>query len=74
MPAPVAADLGALERIADVPIEILARGLQAWTQLFGAISFELFGHLHNVIVDYDAFFEHEMRRAARVIVGTYPTT
>ena len=26
----------------------------AWTQLIGSISFELFGHLHGAIVDYEA--------------------
>ncbi len=40
-----------------------------WTQVFGTISFELFGHLHNVIHDYDAFFESQMRGAARFLVS-----
>ena len=47
----------------------LARGLLVWTQLFGAISFELFGHLHNVIHDYDAFFAHQVGRAGAFLVG-----
>ena len=29
-----------------VPDEVLARALLVWTGLFGAISYELFGHLH----------------------------
>jgi hypothetical protein len=33
----------------------------AWTQLVGSVSFELFGHLHNVIYDYPAYFEFQMR-------------
>jgi AcrR family transcriptional regulator len=67
----VHADLAGLRRQAapGVPDEVLARGLAAWTQLFGAISFELFGHLHNVIHDYDAFFDHEMRRAGQHLIG-----
>ena len=28
--------------------------------LIGTISFELFGHLHNVITDYEAHFDFEM--------------
>jgi hypothetical protein len=36
----------------------------AWTLLVGSISFELFGHLHNVIGDYEAWFDHEMRSVA----------
>ncbi len=67
----VHADLTGLRRQAapGVPDEVLARGLAAWTQLFGMISFELFGHLHNVIHDYEAFFDHEMRRAAQQLIG-----
>lgn len=29
----------------------------AWTELFGTMNFQLFGHLHTVIEDYDAWFE-----------------
>ena len=38
-------------------------------QLFGAISFELFGHLHNVIHDYDAFFDLQMGRAVQYLIA-----
>jgi hypothetical protein len=34
----------------------------AWTYLFGAISFELFGHRHNVVADTGAFFADEVDR------------
>jgi hypothetical protein len=39
----------------------LARALLAWSQLIGLISFELFGHLHNVITDFAAHFDYQMR-------------
>jgi AcrR family transcriptional regulator len=39
----------------------LARALLAWSQLIGLISFELFGHLHNVITDYAVHFDYQMR-------------
>ncbi len=39
----------------------LARALMAWSQLIGLISFELFGHLHNVITDYAAHFDYQLR-------------
>jgi AcrR family transcriptional regulator len=39
----------------------MARAITAWTLLIGTISFELFGHLHNVIEDFDAHFDFEMR-------------
>jgi AcrR family transcriptional regulator len=33
-----------------------ARAVQAWTALFGLVSFELFGQLHNVVDGRDEFF------------------
>jgi AcrR family transcriptional regulator len=44
-----------------LPPDVLARGMSAWTELFGHISFELFGRLQNTIEDYDAFFDFQMR-------------
>ena len=37
--------------------------------MFGTISFELFGHLHGMVEDYDTFFEHQMRRVAHFAVN-----
>jgi hypothetical protein len=48
---------------------VLGRVLLVWTQLFGSLSFELFGHLHGVIHDYDAFFDHQVRRAVQLLVA-----
>lgn len=63
MPNAVHHDLRTLADGAGVPLSDhdLARGIAAWTSLVGSISFELFGHLHNVITDYEAFFTHQMR-------------
>jgi len=71
IPRPVRDDLRGLrdQFAAGVPDDVLARGLAAWTQLFGTISFELFGHLHQVIHDYDSFFDAQMRDAAQRIRG-----
>lgn len=44
--------------------DVVERALVAWTTLVGTISFELFGHLHNVVTDYDAFFDAAMTVAA----------
>lgn len=48
--------------------DLLLRGLAAWSSLFGAISFELFGHLHNVVAEgpkyRKAYFDHQMRQVA----------
>jgi len=68
---PVHADLSRLRSLAapDVPDEVLSRALALWTGLFGAISYELFGHFHRVIDDYDAFFDHQVRRAGAYLVA-----
>jgi AcrR family transcriptional regulator len=70
IPRPVSADLGRLREAADLdlPAEVLSRVLMAWTMVFGTISFELFGHLHNVVEHHDELFDHQVRRAARLIV------
>jgi AcrR family transcriptional regulator len=36
--------------------DTLARGLIAWSALFGTISLELFGHMYRGVLDYDAHF------------------
>jgi AcrR family transcriptional regulator len=44
----------------DFPSALVQRGLMAWTGLFGVVSFELYGQLHQVVAedpaDRDAFF------------------
>jgi hypothetical protein len=64
LPRTVGADLRALrESVAPSLTERqLARAIMGWTQLIGCISFELFGHLHNVIHDYGAHFDFQLRR------------
>ncbi len=41
----------------DTSDEAIVRALAAWTQLFGLISFELFGHLHGVVERVPPLFE-----------------
>lgn len=67
----VHADMDALRQLLGraVPDRILHRAFTIWTQLFGLVSFELFGHLHNVITDYDAFFACQQRTAARYLLN-----
>jgi AcrR family transcriptional regulator len=71
VPRVVHADFANLRALAapDVPDAVLSRALIAWSQLFGSISLEMFGHLHNVIHDYDAYFELQMRHAAEFLVA-----
>lgn len=63
LPAPVRADLRHLRVDVGraIPEPVLFRGLLAWTQLFGAVSFEVFGQLNNVLQDPGAFFDAGMR-------------
>jgi AcrR family transcriptional regulator len=48
----------------NIPPAVLARGMTAWAQLFGTLSFELFGRLTNAVRDYDAYFDHQLRSMA----------
>jgi len=49
-----------------VPAPLVQRALMVWTNLFGVVSFELFGQLHNVVAEpragRDAFFAECIRR------------
>ena len=53
----------------DVPAPLVQRALMVWTNLFGVISFELYGQLHQVVgedpADRDAFFAECVRRWIR---------
>ncbi|HTN81198.1 MAG TPA: TetR/AcrR family transcriptional regulator [Acidimicrobiales bacterium] len=71
IPVEVREDFVGIERETglEVPDAVLSRALVAWTSLFGTISFELFGHLHNVIHDFDAFFGSQMQRAAQFVIS-----
>jgi hypothetical protein len=47
-----------------LPDEMVAAGVRAWTELFGLISFELFGHLKGSVADGDVFFRIACDRMA----------
>ena len=66
---PLLVDLEALraQLDADVPIDALVRLLAAWTQLFGLVSFELFGQTRNVIDAHDDLFDATTSLMARAI-------
>ncbi|MBO0868696.1 MAG: WHG domain-containing protein [Micromonosporaceae bacterium] len=46
---------------AGLPEQAMARGLIAWTELFGAISFDVFDRLKNTIDERSAWFEYQTR-------------
>jgi AcrR family transcriptional regulator len=56
---------------AGIPRPVMARGMTAWAQLFGAVSFDIFGRLNTVILDRQAWFDHQVDAMAR-LVGLRP--
>jgi AcrR family transcriptional regulator len=66
VPAAAAAEVKRVRDVLapDVPIDLMARGMGAWMQLFGCLSFELFGQLNDTIEDRRAFFDNLMRGQA----------
>ena len=59
-------------RLADLafphaPDEVVVRSVIAWTQLFGMISFELFGHFHQVIEQVGPVAERTLLETGRLI-------
>jgi len=67
-PATLSADFDRVRSfMPGVPDDVVARAGIAWTDLFGMVSFELFGQFTNVIERRDEFFEHTMACLARLI-------
>jgi len=69
LPEPVRADLRAIAGIAfpGLPEGTLNRGMTGWIQLFGLVTFELFGRLDNAIDARTEFFEQQMGLMADLI-------
>lgn len=70
LPHAVRADLDALvvdPDFAGVPTVVLARAMSVWAQLFGTISFELFGRFGDAITDPGTYFDHQLRVMARYL-------
>jgi AcrR family transcriptional regulator len=44
--------------------DLIERSLVLWIALIGTVSFELFGHLHNTVTDYAAYFDAAIKIAA----------
>ncbi len=55
----------------QAPLVVLARGMVAWTELFGAINFEIFGRLTNFVDDPESWFDYQVTATAR-FVGLLP--
>jgi AcrR family transcriptional regulator len=70
-----ATEAARLEQVAlpGVPDDAVVRALVAWTQLFGLVSFELFGHFVGVVQDADGLFDQAVTDMA-AFVGIAPPT
>jgi AcrR family transcriptional regulator len=69
LPAALRAELrGVCDAIAPgVDERLMARGMMAWVELLGSVSFELFGQYNNVFEERTPWFEYQMRTMVRFI-------
>ncbi|SBT54600.1 TetR/AcrR family transcriptional regulator [Micromonospora narathiwatensis] len=69
LPEPVRADLAELAAgfFPGLPEALMARGMAGWTQLFGLISFDLFGRLDPAVPHRDEYFDHQTTLMADLI-------
>ncbi|WP_329129406.1 TetR/AcrR family transcriptional regulator [Streptomyces sp. NBC_01476] len=66
---PVRADAGRLaaDLAPDLPIPVIAALVGGWAQVFGIISFEVFGQFNNVVEARSAFFDQAAAAVATQI-------
>ena len=69
LPAALRVDLAAVRdaTASELSDEVIVALIAAWTQLFGLVSFELFGQTRNVIVEHAALFDAALATMAAVI-------
>ena len=74
VPEGLASDLAAVRAAIDTDLsdDALVRVIAAWSQLFGLVSFELFGQTQNVIHHHDELFAATVGAMAR-LVGLVPS-
>jgi AcrR family transcriptional regulator len=58
---------GIAERL-GLPPALVPRVVTAWSSLYGAISFEVFGQTHNVVSDDEAYFDATIERLADLVL------
>jgi AcrR family transcriptional regulator len=57
---------GVAERL-GLPPALAPRVVTAWSSLYGAISFEVFGQTHNVVDDHSGYFDTAVERLADLV-------
>jgi AcrR family transcriptional regulator len=65
----LAASVGPIEAdlLPGLSPQVITGALMAWSQLFGMVSLELFGHYVGATTDFDAVFDYSMRVVARLV-------
>ncbi|UUU20023.1 TetR/AcrR family transcriptional regulator [Streptomyces sp. DSM 40750] len=56
----------------DLPPEVVAVLVGAWAQLFGLVSFEVFGQFNRVVEDRGVFFRHAAGQLAHHVGLVFP--
>ncbi|MEU0396910.1 TetR/AcrR family transcriptional regulator [Streptomyces sp. NPDC006208] len=51
----------------DLPPAVAVALVAAWSEIFGLISFEIFGQFHRIVEDREAFFAHATDRLAHEV-------
>ncbi len=82
MPARLRADLAsyrdavgmALESAAQLPLGAVLKFLQAWVQLYGVVTMEVFGHLGFCLGDVEQFFEIQLAAVGATLGIDRPPT
>jgi AcrR family transcriptional regulator len=66
---PVRADMTAVAGRAapGVRPELMARSMIIWSQLFGAVTFDVFGRIDAIVDDKAAWFDHQLLAMARFV-------
>ncbi len=66
LPSALAAEMVGIAAVAapGLDAQSMARGLIAWTELFGALNFELVGRLNNTIDQRADWYDHQLRALA----------
>ncbi len=56
------------QALPGVPTLYYVRALIAWSEIFGFLSFELFGHFKGSIIDYEKAFSHVVEELANFVL------
>jgi AcrR family transcriptional regulator len=69
LPRGLAKDIAGVRAALDIelPDELVVRLLAAWSQIFGLVSFELFGQTQNVIHDHAALLDETTARMSALL-------